>query len=159
MKLQAQIMRRFIAKGDPDAYSPERSLDRLNRLVEDILDVSRIQTGRLGRWDKHRLDQVVTNLMTNAIRYASGKPLTAQVFRKESFAVFALVDQGPGIALEDQSKIFQKFERLVTSNAISGMGLGLFIVQEIVHAHGGRIRVESVRGLGSSFIVELPLSG
>jgi signal transduction histidine kinase len=67
-------------------------------------------------------------------------------------------DQGIGIAKEDQSRIFERFERAVSPNEASGLGLGLYIVKEILEAHGGSIRVESELGKGATFIVRLPLA-
>jgi PAS domain S-box-containing protein len=209
MKLQMQHLRRRIASNDATAFEPERitrlaeqterSLGRLDRLVEDMLDISRIATGRLniqaepvdlseltrevvdrfsqqlhdaghalelhltpglvGRWDRYRLEQVLANLLTNALKYAPGAPLKMTTLAVGGTAVLEVRDRGPGIALEDQARIFERFERLVGANKVTGLGLGLHIVRHIIEAHGGTIRVDSAVGEGASFIIELPLEG
>jgi PAS domain S-box-containing protein len=206
LKLQAQIRMRELKKGNVGRFSPEnlpnlvaadeKQVNRLIRLVEDMLDVSRIHTGKLelgleefdltellqdtvsrlssqfeaagvelkarasgpvlGKWDHFRLEQVLVNLLTNALKYGDGKPVEVSVGRQGDLASFSVKDQGIGIQAKDQRRIFEQFERAVTSS-ISGLGLGLFISKKIVEAHGGSIRVESGEGQGSTFIVELPL--
>lgn len=109
----------------------------------------------VGRWDRLRLEQVVTNLLTNAIKYGGG-----QVEVRTSGGAEALLvvrDNGMGIAAEDQKRIFEPFERLLSASGEEGAGLGLYIVREIVRAHGGRIEVESAPGQGATFTVVLPL--
>jgi PAS domain S-box-containing protein len=174
-----------------------RQLIRLERLIEDMLDISRISLGKLsmvpeevelgslarevadrfseqilkagaccnlhvegrvvGHWDRYRLEQVVANLVTNAIKYGRGKPIEVSVSRQGENAILSVRDSGIGIAPEDRDRIFRRFERAVESSGISGLGLGLYISREIVKAHGGTIRVESTIGEGSIFTVELPL--
>jgi PAS domain S-box-containing protein len=112
-----------------------------------------------GRWDRLRLEQVVTNLLSNAIRYGSGRPIRARVELDGSRARLVVRDEGIGISLEAQERIFDKFERAVSDRHYGGMGLGLYITRSIVEALGGSIRVESRPGEGSTFIVELPRSG
>jgi PAS domain S-box-containing protein len=209
MKMQAQHMRKRIADNDASAFTPERvarlvdqterSIGRLSRLVEDMLDISRIATGRLniqlepvdlaeltsdvvdrfrqqlteaghalelslaagvvGRWDRYRLEQVLTNLLTNALKYAPGAPLKVTMQELGTTALLEVQDRGPGIAPEFQHRIFERFERLVSASQVSGLGLGLHIARHIVEAHGGTIRVRSAHGEGASFIVELPIAG
>jgi signal transduction histidine kinase len=203
LQLQTQLLRRGLEKGQ--APSPERldvmyrrtetQIGRLTRLVDDILDVSRIQTGSLrlrlervdlgalvkevvdrfddqllsrastleaddgvtGNWDRYRLEQVVTNLLTNALRYGAGKPVRVRVYGDEHTGRLEVADQGIGILPENQEIIFERFERGgISANEISGMGLGLFITRQIVLAHGGTVHVESQVGRGSTFTVELP---
>jgi signal transduction histidine kinase len=113
----------------------------------------------VGSWDAYRIEQVLVNLLTNAIRYAPGKPLEVSVFAADGSAGFAVRDRGRGIPAADQERIFQRFERLVSPNDVSGLGLGLYIAREIVIAHGGTIRVESEPGQGARFVVELPREG
>ncbi len=106
--------------------------------------------------DALRIEQVVVNLLTNAVKYAEGKPVTVSVDVQDNQAVLVVEDEGMGIPPEDQERIFQKFERGGSSKNISGFGLGLFVSRYIVDAHRGTIAVESELGKGSRFIVKLP---
>ncbi len=171
---------------------------RINRLVNDLLNISLITTGRmklekeqvdlrqvvvdvvtrlrdqaekngstitihdgksiLGKWDKIRLEQVVTNLVANAIKYGDNKPISVNLEKNGKTALFTVSDQGIGIPKEKQNAIFDRFKR--ASNAkqsFKGLGVGLYLVQQIVQAHRGTIKVESKQGKGSIFVVELPL--
>ncbi len=110
----------------------------------------------VGTWDQFRIEQVVINLLINATRYGAGKPIWIQVNSFPDRAQIIVRDQGGGIAKENHERIFQRFERAVGSE-ISGLGLGLYIVTQILDAHHGSIRVESELGKGATFIVELPL--
>jgi len=121
---------------------------------ELVLHVSR---SVVGRWDKPRLEQVITNLLSNAIKYGQGKPIEISLFSQASKAFMVIRDFGIGIDAEHQGQIFERFERAVSSKHYGGLGLGLYIVREIVEAHGGTIRVESAPGKGATFTVELPL--
>ncbi len=205
--IQSQLHKRFVMKGDEKAYNKERInqfteqtekiSNRLNRIVDDMLDISRIRSGKLnlskqevdfmkiteevlermktqfeqagyerplfqgtetrGYWDTLRIEQVVNNLLTNAIRYGEGKPVEVKVYTVGENARLEVKDHGIGIAKESQLKIFNRFERAVNANEVSGLGLGLFISEQIVVAHQGKIWVESELGQGATFIVELPL--
>ena len=175
----------------------DHSVNRLNRLVDDMLDISRLNANKLvlqieefeltemvediierlrpsilefnsdvafysdakivGSWDRFRLEQVMANLLTNAGRYGLGRPIEVKVHVSEGLAQVHVKDQGRGIALEDQERIFQRFERAISSDEVSGMGLGLFIVQEIIFMHKGTIKVVSDLGEGAEFIVSLPI--
>ncbi len=176
----------------------ERQIDRLNRLVDELLDVSRINNGKLtlhfeelnlteliadvinrfsanlakvgcmvtfvspgpvlGSWDRLRIDQVLTNLLTNAAKYGPGKPVEVLLESEDGYARFTVRDQGIGIPFEHHSRIFERFERAVSSSHFGGLGLGLYIVRQILEAHGGTISVESQPGDGSSFSVTVPLN-
>lgn len=111
----------------------------------------------VGRWDKFRIEQVITNLLTNAIKYGEGKPIEIKINSEGENAVVVIKDHGIGISKEDLERIFQRFER-VTGTDIGGLGLGLYIVSSIIDAHKGQIKVKSQLGLGSSFSIELPLN-
>jgi signal transduction histidine kinase len=113
----------------------------------------------VGLWDRLTLETVVTNLLTNAIKFGEGKPIDVNVGIEGEVARFTVVDHGMGIAPEDQARIFQRFERAVPSQHYGGLGIGLWIVRQIIEAHRGAIRVSSTKGIGSSFTVELPLTG
>ena len=207
LKLQAQLRMHNLQKGDPSAFTSERltkmfgadekQIDRITHLIDDMLDVSRISSGKLsmtlerfdlcelvrdlversseqfvaagcpvkvdvcqaaiGQWDRFRIEQVVTNLLTNAMRYGAGKPILLTVTASPNGARILVRDQGRGIAKENHRRIFQRFERAVSGSEISGLGLGLYIVNQILEAHHGSIRVESELGQGADFVVELPL--
>jgi two-component system, OmpR family, sensor kinase len=109
-----------------------------------------------GDWDPERIDQIVTNLLTNAIKYGGGKPIELSVRRSEVGCVIQVRDQGLGVSPEDLDRIFQRFERTTAARNIGGLGLGLWIVREIVEAHGGTITVDSRLGEGAVFTVTLP---
>ena len=174
-------------------------IHRLASLVNQLLDLSRITSGRLdlersevdlialidrslvafedeaigvecalelevqadkirGRWDASRLEQVLTNLLSNALRYGAGRPVSVFAAELRSGWVTLLVrDQGIGVAEEHHDLIFQRFERVTEARNRGGFGLGLWIVRQIVEAHAGTIRVFSRPGIGSTFGVELPL--
>jgi PAS domain S-box-containing protein len=185
--------RRFLAR-------LERARDntqRLQRLVEDLLDVSRIASTRLalepeeldlaelvrtvvqrqqeqvgrtdgalrvhapatlrGRLDRLRVEQVVSNLLTNALKYGAGQPIDVELTGSGDRAILRVVDRGIGIDAEHQTRIFERFERAVSIRHYGGFGLGLWIARQVVEASGGSIAVESVLGSGSTFTVSLPL--
>jgi PAS domain S-box-containing protein len=174
-------------------------IDRLAKLVNSLLDVSRITANRLdfhleevdlgevlqdalgqlkeeldragcslrlrtdagvlGRWDRLRLDQVVSNLLTNAIKYGPGRPVEIDLQRLGGSARLVVRDHGIGISTQDQKRIFERFERAVSIQHYGGFGLGLWISRQIVEGLGGSIAVHSEPGMGSTFVVELPLAG
>jgi PAS domain S-box-containing protein len=209
LTLQAQVRRRQLSKGDNEAFTLEKLKDlfesdvkqlaKLNRLIDDMLDISRIRMGQLSLKkeridlsvlsleivekfrqqlkeisevitfestgavcidaDPSRLEQVISNLVTNAMKYGQGKPLKIKVMsdEKNKKAYFSISDSGIGINIEDQKRIFSRFERAISPDEVSGLGLGLAIAKDIVVAHGGEIHLESELGIGSIFTVELPL--
>jgi len=108
-----------------------------------------------GRWDRMRLEQVIDNLVANAVKYGAGKPVEVAADADETTAYIVVHDEGIGIAPEDQDRIFGRFERAATTH-YGGFGLGLWIVRNIVEAHGGEIHVSSHPGHGSTFDVTLP---
>jgi len=110
----------------------------------------------VGAWDRRRLDQVVGNLVGNALKYAPGAPVDVYVRGKGPNAQLRVHDEGPGIAPVDQERIFHAFERVGAHAGVSGLGVGLFVVREIVRAHGGSVTVDSAPGRGTTFTVSLP---
>ena len=111
----------------------------------------------VGTWDGVRLEQVLDNLLGNAMKYGPGRPIHVSLRKHGEHARLVVRDEGMGIALEDQARIFEKFERAVSEN-YGGFGLGLWISREVVRALGGRILVDSTPGQGAKFTVELPLA-
>jgi PAS domain S-box-containing protein len=109
-----------------------------------------------GVWDRARLEQVIVNLVSNAIKYGAGKPIGVRVEATETSARLTVVDHGIGIAAEHLDRIFARFERAVPITHYGGLGLGLYLCRNIVEAHGGAIRVSSSPGRGSTFVVDLP---
>ncbi len=111
----------------------------------------------VGHWDRGRIEQVVENLLGNAIKYGEGKPVHVEVTADPERARLVVRDQGIGIEPEALLRIFDKFERASSARHFGGLGLGLFIVRQIIVAHEGTIQVSSEPGCGSTFTVELPL--
>ncbi len=109
----------------------------------------------VGLWDRARVEQVVGNLLANAARYGQGKPVDVTVRGHNGEVCLVVKDRGIGIAPEARKRIFERFERASSRN-FGGLGLGLYIVRQIVEAHGGTIGVESELGVGSTFTVKLP---
>jgi len=206
LRLALENMRRVSSRDALDRLSPEyvervlataeRQGHRLESLVAALLDVSRIQMGRLeldveevdlativfdaaasleeeahqtgstievrgepvrGYWDRLRISQVATNLVSNAVKYGAGKLIEVEFGPRRDGARLAVRDHGIGIEAADLPQIFERFERAVSSRNYGGLGLGLYIVKRIVEAHGGTIAVDSTPNEGSSFVVDLPL--
>ncbi|AKI99221.1 PAS domain S-box-containing protein [Archangium gephyra] len=175
----------------------DRNAGRLNALVNELLDVTRIHAGRLrldlepvdlaalvqdvaarfelpatqahspillelsgstvGSWDRLRLEQVVTNLLSNALKYGAGKPVRLKVSCDASGARLEVRDEGIGISPESLPRLFGRFERAVSDRHYGGLGLGLYITRQIVEALGGTVSVTSTPGAGATFTVQLPL--
>jgi signal transduction histidine kinase len=110
----------------------------------------------LGRWDRLRLDDIVTNLLGNAVKYGAGRPIRLAARLDGDVAVIEVRDHGIGIPPGDQQRIFERFARAVSSEHYGGFGLGLWIVHVLVQAMGGSVEVESVVGEGALFTVKLP---
>jgi PAS domain S-box-containing protein len=113
----------------------------------------------IGKWDINRVEQILTNLISNAIKYGDNKPIEIMLNKDthRQQAILSVKDYGLGIPVEMQHKIFERFERAERSRNLGGLGLGLYIVRQIVEAHGGSIQVQSEEGQGSIFTVLLPL--
>lgn len=180
----------------PIAKEIDKQVSRLARLVNDILDVSRVSSGHFtmsprqidfssvvhdvvaqlspqfraagcevsvntqvstqGFWDRYRIEQVVINLLTNAMNYGKGKPIEIEAKEQGDHVTLQIRDHGIGIAKEDSQRIFRRFERAVSKNEVSGLGLGLYIAEQILAAHGGNIQLKSELGKGATFTVNLP---
>jgi PAS domain S-box-containing protein len=110
----------------------------------------------VGYWDQARLDQLFSNLLSNSLKYASGKEIRMELRKFEDHVVFYIEDDGPGIPSDLHKKIFERFERAVDSSKVSGLGLGLYVSRTIVEAHKGEISLQSERGKGAKFAVRLP---
>jgi signal transduction histidine kinase len=197
--IQVQLERRSVDLGRIQAKATvlQRQVERLSQLISAMLDVSRIEAGRLqldheevdlaeltrdvaerfaeeieragstldlslqegtiGTWDRLRLEQVVTNLLQNAIKYGQGGPIRISIEREGALAVLKVEDRGLGISPADQRRIFERFERAVSARQYGGMGIGLFLVRQILAAHEGDIEVSSEPGRGAVFTARLPL--
>lgn len=111
-----------------------------------------------GEWDEVRVKQIVTNLLTNACKYAPEEPIEIKTRAESGVALLSVQDRGPGIPPDQQQRIFTRFARASNDNRVGGLGLGLFITKRLVEAHQGRIYLESEPGRGAKFTVELPCS-
>ena len=109
-----------------------------------------------GHWDRFRLEQVITNLLTNAFKYGAGKPVEVSLDASDTHARLRVRDQGSGIAPEAVERIFERFERFASGHHQKSMGVGLYIARQVIDAHAGVVRVEETSASGSTFIVELP---
>lgn len=207
IRLQVQIVQRQLRETQDEkivrenferfAKNIDKQVDRLHKLVEDMLSVTRIQRGSLqiqreeidltslmhdvverfrpelersgspfslevedgivGHWDRFRIEQVLINLLSNCAKYGLGKTVQVKVWREGSRAYISVKDHGMGISSENQSRIFERYERANGSQEISGLGLGLYISKKIIEAHGGAVSVKSESGHGSEFRVQLPI--
>ncbi|MFZ6731240.1 hybrid sensor histidine kinase/response regulator [Undibacterium sp. Ji42W] len=175
-----------------------RQIESMVRLIDDMLDVSRIRSGQLsirrqptelssllqrvvndlsaqavssgstieletiepvtGMWDQFRIEQMLINLLTNALRYGAQKPITVSGVVKADSVHIRVQDRGIGISDENLQRIFAPFERALNSDSSGGLGLGLYITRQLAESHGGFVRVESVVDEGSTFTVVLPLT-
>jgi signal transduction histidine kinase len=110
----------------------------------------------LGRWDRTRLEQLVTNLVANAVKHGGRGDITVSAELVGELAIVTVSDTGPGIPEAEQAKVFDAFAQ-GSRSASGGLGLGLYIARSIAGAHGGRISLASAPGRGTSFRIELPL--
>jgi signal transduction histidine kinase len=109
-----------------------------------------------GWWDPVRLDGILTNLLANAIKYGAGMPLRISVERSGDKALLSVHAQGIGMSADEQATLFQRFARAVPPDNYGGLGLGLWIVDRLARAHGGNVRIDSRKGEGATFTVDLP---
>jgi PAS domain S-box-containing protein len=199
--LRLGLLERHAAKGDLDQVKPsvrraQDQAERIGNLVDRLLDVSQLASGRLkldltpcdlseivkevterlseqastagselrlsvsagigARADKFRLEEALSNVISNAIKYGSGRPIDIQLKTRDAKAILTVQDRGIGIPVEDLSRIFGRFERTAVSRNYGGLGLGLYIASQIVEQHGGTIRAENRSSGGTSFVIELP---
>jgi PAS domain S-box-containing protein len=200
LQLKLQGLERGLAATDPRKVQrlegAVRQTERLSRLIDRLLDVSRIAQGRLelwpeefdlaalvrqvaedfrepaaqaraplelqlpdkaeGSWDRLRIEQVLVNVVSNAVKYGAGRPVSVKLEVEEDRVRLAVRDQGIGIPAEDASRIFGRFQRAASIRNYGGLGLGLYITRHIVEAHRGTIAVASAVGEGSTFSIDLP---
>lgn len=112
----------------------------------------------VGKFDKLRIGQVISNLLSNAIKYGNKKPIRLVVTNSNSRGTITIKDEGIGIPREQQVRIFKRFARAVNGNEYRGLGVGLYITDQIVKAHNGKILLESKPGRGTTFTIDLPLT-
>ncbi|WNG52867.1 response regulator [Archangium minus] len=176
-----------------------RSVRRLARLIETLLDVSQLSTGRMqlmpeqvdlsalvgevvantqdearklktplsvriesplaGHFDPDRMEQVVHNLLSNALKFGQGQPVEVSLRSEGNVVQLSVVDHGIGIPPEDRDRVFERFERAVPVRNYGGLGLGLWVTRQVVEAHQGTILVEETPGGGATFHVRLPRNG
>ncbi len=132
---------------------------RLRREAEQVGSRLSIEAAGpvVGRWDRARLEHVLSSLFSNAIKFGAGKPIAVTVASANGAARVEVRDQGIGIEASEQERIFGRFERAAPLRNYGGFGLGLWTARRIVEAHDGHITVDSRPGHGSVFTVELPL--
>ena len=176
----------------------ERQVEKLRRMISDLLDAARVETGQLSlelhrceltdlvadvvdhyrqaapghpiavslppdpvpvRCDPLRIEQVLSNLVGNAIKYSpDGTPVEVAVTHDDGRATVTVTDQGVGVAPEDRPHLFEPFRRGSRARGVAGLGLGLAVARRIVEAHGGRIELDSARTAGSTFHLILPIA-
>lgn len=107
-------------------------------------------------WDRLRIEQLLINLISNAIKYAPKSPIEVFLDQKDEFVELRVRDSGPGIPRAKQGEVFDRYDRGDAPRDVQGLGLGLYIVQQIAQGHGGQARVESEIGQGCEFIISLP---
>ncbi|WP_437850572.1 AAA family ATPase [Sorangium sp. So ce363] len=152
--------RMTLARATVDLAALAREVvERMGQQLDDARCRTQLELGEpvVGQWDPSRMEQVLINLLSNAMKYGAGGPIHVVVRREDDRALLVVRDHGMGIAEADQARIFERFERAVSVRNFGGLGLGLYIARWIVASHGGTTRVESAPGAGAAFIVELPL--
>jgi signal transduction histidine kinase len=137
-------------------YEVVSALDGAITTAKATLEV-RADRPVIGCWDRLRIEQLVMNLLTNAMKYGNGNPVEVIVSEEGGTALLEVRDHGIGIANDALARIFLPFERAVSMRSYGGLGLGLYIAERIAAAHGGSIEVKSELGVGSTFLVKLPV--
>lgn len=207
MRIQFQLAQKLYREGNPKVFEKEsvrkrieisnKQLSRMGRLIDNMLDVSNISSGKLAleqkevdllvltkeiidsfqeqleyshidlkietksppfliQGDAYRMEQVISNLLNNAIKYGNNNPVKIIFDHQGDKVLLSFVDEGLGIDPKNLKMIFNRYDRGMDSSKISGLGLGLYLSKQIVEAHKGQIKVESVVGKGSTFTVEFP---
>jgi len=110
----------------------------------------------VGRWDRGRIEQVLANILSNAMKFGAGRPIEVDVDATADAVRIAVRDHGIGVSAEDQARIFERFERAVPTRHFGGLGLGLYTSVQILRAHQGSLRVDSQPGQGAVFVIDLP---
>lgn len=204
--LETQMRTLHVKRGNMAAFGQEqmsgmvkrdeRQIKAMIRLIDDMLDVSRMRSGTLsirpgqvelmellervvadlslhagatgstvtllphtpvrGLWDEFRIEQVIVNLLTNALRYGNGRPVEVSIGDLDGAVRIDVRDQGRGIEPADRERIFEPFERGVATGELKGLGLGLYISRQLAASHGGTLTVASEVGKGSTFTLVLP---
>jgi PAS domain S-box-containing protein len=200
LQLQLQTLERQLERGDA-SHAPDKvekaikQTRRLEKLIANLLDVSRILAGRMeleledvdlgdmvrelaerfgedaahagcrlevviravpvGSWDRIRIEQVLTNLLANAVRYAPGAPIEIELDGRDGRARVSVIDHGPGVSPAVAARIFERFERAAGPHH-GGLGLGLYIARHIVESHGGTLTLATRGPSGAAFTMELP---
>lgn len=208
LRMQIDLIQQFLVKEEKSEKETQRlrkmtqitaqEMDRMSKLISNLLDVSKIGAGKLvferkevdlgalartvltlfseeleaakcpieirvegpiiGKWDPFRIEQIIINLLSNAMKFGAGKTIRIDIHKSNSWAHLSITDHGIGIAAADHARIFQRFEKaLYSKRELGGLGLGLYISLQIARGHGGNIRVESERGKGAKFTLDLPL--
>jgi len=169
------LFKKFLDPSQTDSINLALELKQvnLNELVDEVISRFQVQLETadvqienwsnpnepsIGYWDYDRLEQVVSNLISNAIKYGDGR-CVVEVIHEADQAKLIVHDQGMGISEKDQARLFEPFRRLKNDPKIHGAGLGMYISKRIVEAHGGEISVHSVCGQGTSFCVRIPVGG
>lgn len=152
-------------KVKPDAVQVDILVQEAVEALSDTIRASgselslRLQKNVMANWDRERVEQILMNLLINAIKYGEGRPVELGLSTLDGWARIEVSDLGRGIPEEARDRIFGLFERNISASEVSGLGLGLFITRQLVEAHKGQIKVESEgEGQGSKFIVEMPLN-
>ncbi|HEY7374423.1 MAG TPA: GAF domain-containing sensor histidine kinase [Polyangia bacterium] len=112
----------------------------------------------IGYVDPARIEQVIGNLIDNAVKFGMGNPIEVELHADDGAATISVRDHGPGMPLEEQAEIFKRYQRGSGAAGLGGLGLGLHVVRELVQSHGGTVRVDARPGKGSTFMVTLPLA-
>jgi signal transduction histidine kinase len=204
--LETQMRSLQLKRGNLPAFNPEqmggmikrdeRQIKAMIRLIDDMLDVSRMKSGTLsirpgkvelmallervvndlslqataagctllllehspveGWWDEFRIEQVVVNLITNALRYGGGGEIEISIREEGGNARIDVRDHGKGIAPDFLERIFEPYERGARAGEPKGLGLGLYISRQLATSHGGLLTVDSVEGQGATFSLSLP---
>lgn len=128
--------------------------DELRRTGTEVIVES--ADAQRGEWDVVHLDTIISNLVTNANKYAPGRPVTIAITGSRDVVRIEVSDRGPGIAPADRARVFERFGRGRGMSAVGGLGIGLWMARALVEAHGGGITCEDRRGGGTTFLVELP---